>query len=786
MDPVEKDLDFPVLTASTRAILNKYESSLQGRDSADSATSNLPFIPGKLCKHCAALIEAVQFNPGVGDNRDVTEFEEGARNGCQACRMFLTSASSLTEDWLRVFNGKIYIWLTVIPDFHMPFPQPGSNTPLQFAVYSAKDISHLISQNTTEMSTASPSSLRLARKWIWECWMNHKSCRQAHVNGAYKPTRLLDVSGFSRTIHLREKHEIIDDSVYVTLSHCWGLHVPVKLTTQNIKTHKEGIDLDSLGQTFQDAVEIARQLMVQYIWIDCLCIIQDDKDDWARESIVMQHVYGNSFCNIAATSSFDSRGGCFRNRDPAIIRPIPVLWENPADDDETNRAYLTDINLWWNRFKKMPLNQRAWVVQERLLSPRVLHFDQDQLAWECNDLTACERFPYGTGDLIKEVKMRSPLKDLFRQGLEAGYTGLGIHDVWRPIVRNYSSTKLTRDSDKLVAIYGVAMKIKEIFDCQYAAGLFSRDMESQLTWHVLNHNTTCRPKEQVAPSWSWAAVVGEVDPLPQWESLDIFKNELSIKDQVHSKSPRDSYYCKILNKATLGTLSDSQVSTREVLEILCCIVPCFYATFSEIEQWKECKYEFAANRMVLVDDPDFDPDNMNTTVVDTPLPGEDWPLQLSSTSYRMDQGESKAYNIYYGSTLSSVLVSLVQGSEEYACHLKFHYDIASDFRTARKRWLVPVLESTDWTTPAAFTAVPKRAIKGLVLEQCVEKTPRFRRLGTFTVDESDAKCFWQVCVGFDAAEEWQKEPIEIPRHATDKTGKKLDLPPIKQYKIVVE
>ncbi|KAF9893544.1 hypothetical protein FE257_010856 [Aspergillus nanangensis] len=788
MDPVNADSDSSTIPSSTRAILDKYKSSFLRQDPEGSTAPSLPFTPTNLCTQCGKLLKTLEHEIGVGDSRDVAAFEDGVKNGCQACAMFLAGASSLTADWERAFDGKLYIWVTGVPNLHLPLPlQPGANTPLTFAVYPAEDIAHLISQNEVGKSTGSASSLRLARKWIWECWTNHKACRQVQASELYKPTRLLDVSGSSRTIRLREKDEIPDGVVYVTLSHCWGLHVPVKLTTGGIiQVRKEGIHLDSLGKTFQDAVEIARQLMIQYIWIDCLCIIQDDKSDWARESVVMQLVYGNSFCNIAATSSSDSRGGCFRTREPAVIRPISVALNNYTEGRvEQRHVYLTDINVWWSRFKQMPLNQRAWVVQERFLSPRVLHFDQDQLAWECNDLTACERFPNGTGDLIKEVKMRSPLKDLFQRALAAGHRGLGIHDLWRPIVQNYSSTGLTHDSDKLIAIHGVAMKIKDIFDCRYAAGLFSHNMESQLIWRVCDQNTTYRPKEPVAPSWSWAAVGGAVDPLPQWESLDGLKDEFSVKDQVRAKSPRERYYCKILNTASLGTDVGWQTSCHEALEILCCIVPCYYVTFSETQPWKECRYDFTVDRKW-----DFtQPIDVLTCTEDTtpeiPLPGEDWPLALHSTSSGgLGGGPSKAYKIHEGSVYSSVLVSLVAGSEETACHLKFRYDVFSDVRIARKRWLVPILESTDWTTPAMFTAVPKRIVNGLVLEQCSEGTPRFRRIGVFQVAKDDEKRFMQLCSGLDGEEEWQKDPIMVPLLGSDQ--KELDGMPMKQYRIMVE
>jgi len=590
----------------------------------------------------------------------------------------------------------------------------------------------------------------------------------------YRPTRLLDVSGTSGTIRLREKNEIPHDAVYVTLSHCWGVHVPHKLTTQNIESMKNQIALESLGKSFQDAVEIARQLAVQYIWIDCLCIIQDCTEDMIRELAVMQHVYGNTFCNIAATDSRDSRGGCFRKRNPNAIQP--VRFDIRAEDSEGNSNsrsfYLTDIDVWWERFENSPLHQRAWVFQERLLSPRVLHFDQDQLVWECNELTACERFPWGMGGLIKGPRMRLPLEEIFRKALASGVEGSEIHDIWRPMVRTYSSAKLRYDSDRLAAIHGVAMRIKDVFGAQYAAGLFSRNMNNQLLWHVIDNETSCRPTEPVAPSWSWASIRGAVNLLPQWDSVDF--DDIGTINQPRAKDLREIHYCEILNKDTLGLTSSSPKESHDVLELRCLIIPCFYVTSSETQSWKQCKYKLNSNKTMSADKPNYKIGFFTEEA--------DWPLALISRSSSPDSTTIE-HTIYEGSIGSDVLISSIQGDEDSAFYIRFHYDVVSDFRTARKRWLVPVYSTTDWYS-TGFSAEQIREVKGLVLEQCGEGEARFRRLGVFEIDEEvgDEKRFWECCYAFEGPETWQRVPVEPTRQAENK----VELLQAMQYRIFVE
>ncbi len=259
-----------------------------------------------------------------------------------------------------------------------------------------------LSQGEVESNTGSPSSWKQAISWIQDCTTNHPTCSQAQGGGQYKPTRLLKVSENKKSIRVCEKEDMPDDVTYTTLSHCRGTAVIGKLLTTNIDSLIRNIPLESLCKTFQDAVQITRRLVVDYIWIDCFCIIQDSPEDWYQESTAMEFVYGHSFCNIAATASADGRGGCFRTRDPKMIHRCIV---NISISGKPYQWHLSDFDVWWGRFERSALNVRAWVLQERLLSPRVLHFDRDQLVWECNERTACERYPVGLGLTSLEIRL---------------------------------------------------------------------------------------------------------------------------------------------------------------------------------------------------------------------------------------------------------------------------------------------------------------------------------------------------------------------------------------------
>ena len=100
----------------------------------------------------------------------------------------------------------------------------------------------------------------------------------------------------------------------MTLSHCWGTSRRLMATKETLKDLQGGVAVSSLPETFRDAIVITRRLGIRYLWIDYLCIIQDDPQDWEREASKMADVYRNSYLTISAAASADSSSGCFPAR----------------------------------------------------------------------------------------------------------------------------------------------------------------------------------------------------------------------------------------------------------------------------------------------------------------------------------------------------------------------------------------------------------------------------------------------------------------------------------------
>lgn len=318
------------------------------------------------------------------------------------------------------------------------------------------------------------------------------------------------------------------DSVYLALSHCWGLTMPEtgRTTSKTLERHKACISVADLPQTFQDFVEISRRLEIRYVWIDSLCIIQDSRQDWEKEAAQMASVYSNAALTISASSSADGRGGC---RVSNSVRSYgPLDFEYPSSD--TPKEDPVKVFRLWSRdpfpvgqiLSSDPLLKRGWTLQERELSPRVIHYSRDTIRWECCELRATVEFPWGDGASFDVGR-------LFDGGSSARPTLIGpphndskpLNEVtkkrlsWFELVDRYTNRSLTKQSDILPAFSGIAQSIAKSTRDEYCAGLwksyFAHCLLWASNWHVGRGFTQhSRPANYLAPSWSWASVKGPV------------------------------------------------------------------------------------------------------------------------------------------------------------------------------------------------------------------------------------------------------------------------------------
>ncbi|OAP60516.1 hypothetical protein AYL99_05518 [Fonsecaea erecta] len=293
----------------------------------------------------------------------------------------------------------------------------------------------------------------------------------------------------------------------------------------------DGIPLGSLPQTFNDTVTVARALAVRFVWIDSLCIVQDSALDWEIESRKMGEYYANSLLTIAAINASGSSGGLFSQTSPLELAPYPMAVTLPPPTLLTpgffRPSHVEDPSRKTDGFQRPPLWQRAWVLQERLLSPRLLMFSTTQMSWRCRTEEASEQIPEGSSMWIgrsNEDRVVKPILDRLQK--LGGDTFIGpdeipstripdeatrdtkaIYDAWYDLVMLYGKCSLTYPSDVFPAISGIASSIHRASGAQYVAGLWKPDLHRGLMWTAPD-STSSRTdlREYRAPSWSWASL----------------------------------------------------------------------------------------------------------------------------------------------------------------------------------------------------------------------------------------------------------------------------------------
>ncbi|CAN9244489.1 unnamed protein product [Alternaria alternata] len=365
------------------------------------------------------------------------------------------------------------------------------------------------------------------------------------------PTRLLDLGRPDQQSNIALVETSGNRGRYVALSHCWGSSQPLNTTRKNLIALKERIHLEQFSLTLREATTVTKALGLRYIWCDTLCIIQDDQDDWAREAMKMATVYQNAVVTLAATASKSGDEGLFRQWPQFEVtghlqdkKPYRFLFR------KSFFPHVDDLSFGGKKFDALhPLSSRAWVLQERLLSPRVLHFTSNELFFECVKEARCEC----RGITKLENSILAP-KTFIHEGPSQELTNRSV--IWRSIITIYTRLQLSYSTDKLVALGGLAKRFAQSDD-EYVAGIWSKTLIEDLTW--LTRTLSRKPKPSWrAPSWSWASVDGAVGfyngdvvkpdildvPVPRYEFfVDILKCEISPKTndkfgEICSGTPR--------------------------------------------------------------------------------------------------------------------------------------------------------------------------------------------------------------------------------------------------------
>jgi hypothetical protein len=331
-----------------------------------------------------------------------------------------------------------------------------------------------------------------------------------------RPKRLVDLDAFgdySTAVRLQDASGIRE--TYAALSYCWGTVEEQRFTTtsSNLNSRMSRIAYNEVPKTFQHAFQISKFLGIRYLWIDALCILQDSPSDWDKESAKMGAIYSNSHLTIAADWSPNTSGGLYHPTINNFAKNIEnneelIKITNSLSDGRDSSLYIaarsheydmSDVN-------KSVLNTRAWALQERLLSRRILHYTDTQIYWECQSKAFAEELMPGILPLI------DPYPSILAAGLRVWSTETSVASHWYDniISKSYAGRKLTYASDRLPAVSALAKVFSQVTNSTYLAGLWDCDLRLGLSWRVKRDTQPARRLENNCPSWSWASVDSDV------------------------------------------------------------------------------------------------------------------------------------------------------------------------------------------------------------------------------------------------------------------------------------
>lgn len=356
-------------------------------------------------------------------------------------------------------------------------------------------------------NTWSDDAVRWVLSKLDECREGHTLCDLSREHPVL-PTRVIDVGENFWDYKADVKLMVTEGGrgEYLCLSHCWGTPdvAPLETTRANFDAHQRAISYRALPSTFRHAIVFARKLHVRYLWIDSLCIIQNDAEDWLKEAGQMADIYQNAKLTLAAAASENSRGGLFRACNPGTR----LDGGDGTDPGAAGGIFLrrfSDPAFFKQRSAKdphgadlvSPLLKRAWVFQERVLSRRVLYFTPLELVLECREATYTES---GHDWVDSSVKRR------FNAVYSKETPPNAISATWRSLVQDFTALALTRVTDTLPAMAGLA---HAVFDGRgpgqhYLAGLWRDSFLSDLLWRRSRNMEGPIRQNTNIPTWSWA------------------------------------------------------------------------------------------------------------------------------------------------------------------------------------------------------------------------------------------------------------------------------------------
>lgn len=390
------------------------------------------------------------------------------------------------------------------------------------------------------------------RSWVKSCEENHDECGIDSSVPRVLPQRLLYLGDVrSRGVLTIYNVPSSFTSDYVTLSYCWGPTPDQRWIDylHEIQAKNDSVELSLMPKTLRDAVNVTFVLGYEYLWIDCLCILQHNPTDWRTESAKMSSIYECSDLTISASDTASCSDGFLAFRNQFQVNGIPLTLSTEDGRIGTLRVSPHEKYMSFaSAVRRGPVSKRAWCLQERRLASRVLHMCHHQIVYECAKARHVESEVSPADEFVQDEYQLFHIPRNDNSELSRGKASAKVGNMlqWYAIVEDYMTRNLTVASDKLVAIAGLAETVNRHLKSRYLAGLWEKQVHVGLCWEIAEEGkgkALKRCAEYRAPSWSWASVDGEISwRIDGWvQSEDGFLESaielLTFDTQVEQETP---------------------------------------------------------------------------------------------------------------------------------------------------------------------------------------------------------------------------------------------------------
>ncbi|PTB62148.1 HET-domain-containing protein [Trichoderma citrinoviride] len=395
-------------------------------------------------------------------------------------------------------------------------------------------------RNYRPIKDSDAERISVAKEWLADCVASHEACN-AECQEYEWPRRVLDISQ-DEMIRLVSIEYPPPGATYVALSYCWGRRGGNLCTYEsNLAQHKKGIPLKSLPQTIRDIVSVCKQLGQQYLWVDALCIIQDDPADKMTQIPMMADIYSGALLVVSAAGTADVLEGCPLG--PPELQPIqpkvleleyPRYLEANPENKGAGKVTVVVERMEHEHCRRLPghwaretfdqdgvdllntIEDRAWTFQERFLAKRALYIGKGELSWVCASAVQCEcrksRLEVKTEDGDRVFNHRYCIghvstKRLFSDSNKDLYKTFSY--LWAEVVTTYSARLLTQFTDRVAALEGLSAAFSrrwpEVYARKdYAFGCWEPFLRDLLVWQASGEEPVSENVQRgLFPSWAW-------------------------------------------------------------------------------------------------------------------------------------------------------------------------------------------------------------------------------------------------------------------------------------------